>query len=427
MRGVDTPTAEAAGAAAAHVQAFSGRMSAAAGAPRDDEAFADVFDAVFRSMREEAASASRRPGTGRISRSPAAREALRHSPLRPTEKKVAFAHMFGGTDAAQTASAGTVDSSAPPWRISRSGPTQAGAASSGAETTAAEPQRGPLQTFPVSNVPALESVSEGGQQSSAGAVHNLLFEQTPGGKIQTLDFTAIAGAEGQLRGQEAGAENWNGFFVQGAQSTSGGPGSAGGPALYVAAGMNPQEIFLAGDIWNRGSPDELLNPALAVSAEPAEAVSLQALPEQPAPQAVIRAAGVVREQLIDQLVRSVRLLQHDKATEVLVQLKPDFLGRMSVRILVDKHGMTIEIKAGNEAVRQVMQDSLADLQQRLSEKGIAFDQLSVFADTGSNPREEPAWPNEASIVHLEPEEKLAAETPLERAAAVKSGKIDYLA
>jgi flagellar hook-length control protein FliK len=142
---------------------------------------------------------------------------------------------------------------------------------------------------------------------------------------------------------------------------------------------------------------------------------------------MIRAAGVAREQLIDQLVRSVRLLQHDKATEVLVQLKPDFLGRLSVRILVDKHGMTIEIKAGNEAVRQVMQDSLADLQQRLSEKGIAFDQLSVFADTGSNPREEPAWPNEASIVRRESEEKLAAETPLERAPAVKSGKIDYLA
>ena len=191
--------------------------------------------------------------------------------------------------------------------------------------------------------------------------------------------------------------------------------------------MNPQEIFLAGDIWNRGSPDELLNSALAVSAKPADAVSLQALPEQLAPQAVIRVAGVAREQLIDQLVRSVRLLQHDKATEVLVQLKPDFLGRMSVRILVDKHGMTIEIKAGNEAVRQVMQDSLADLQQRLSEKGIAFDQFSIFADTGSNPREEPAWPNEASIVHRESEEKLSAETPLERAPAVKSGKIDYLA
>jgi hypothetical protein len=329
--------------------------------------------------------------------------------------------MFGGTDAAQTASAGTVDSSAPPWRISRSGSMQTGAASSGAETTAAEPQRGPLQTSPASNAPALESVPEGGQQSSAGAVHNLLFEQTPGGKTPTLDFTAIAGAEGRLWGQEAGAENWNGFFAQGAQSTSGGPGSAAGPALYVAAGMNPQEIFLAGDIWNRGSPDELLNSALAVSAKPAEAVSL------PAPQAMIRAAGVAREQLIDQLVRSVRLLQHDKATEVLVQLKPDFLGRLSVRILVDKHGMTIEIKAGNEAVRQVMQDSLADLQQRLSEKGIAFDQLSVFADTGSNPREEPAWPNEAFIVHRESEEKLAAETPLERAPAVKSGKIDYLA
>ena len=422
MRGVDTPTAEAAGAAAVHVQALSG-----AGAPRDDGAFAGVFDAVFRSMREEAASASRRPGTGIISRSQAAREALRHSPLRPKEREVAFARMFGGTDATQTGSAGTVDSSAPPWRISRSGPTQADAASSGAEITAPEPQRGSPQTSPASNALALEWVPEGGQQSSAGAVHNLLFEQTPEGKIQTLDFTAIAGAKGQLWGQEAGAENWNALFVRGAQSTPGGPGSAGGPALYVAAGVNPQEIFLAGDIWSRGSPDELLNPAHVVSAEPADAVSPQALPEQLAPQAVIRAAGVAREQLIDQLVRSVRLLQHDKATEVLVQLKPDFLGRVSVRILVDKHGMTIEIKAGNEAVRQVMQDSLADLQQRLSEKGIAFDQLSVFADTGSNPRGEPAWPNEASTVRREPEEKLAAEMPLERVPSVKSGKIDYLA
>jgi flagellar hook-length control protein FliK len=122
------------------------------------------------------------------------------------------------------------------------------------------------------------------------------------------------------------------------------------------------------------------------------------------------------------------MAQHNEATEIVVHLKPDFLGRLSIRVLADDHVMRVEIRADNEAVRQVMQDSLADLQQRLSEKGFAFDQFNVLSDAGSNPQREPQWelgglPVPLSNAASRPFE----ESPVEAVAPTANGVIDIFA
>jgi len=85
--------------------------------------------------------------------------------------------------------------------------------------------------------------------------------------------------------------------------------------------------------------------------------------------------------------------------------------------------MRVEIRAENEMVRQVMQNNLADLQQRLSEQGLAFDQLNIFAETGSHSQKEPAEPLDAAVIGLETEPEIAAEP----AQSAGGGRINYLA
>ncbi|RJP14976.1 MAG: flagellar hook-length control protein FliK [Candidatus Abyssobacteria bacterium SURF_5] len=92
------------------------------------------------------------------------------------------------------------------------------------------------------------------------------------------------------------------------------------------------------------------------------------------------------DSLVEQIVQGARLVQHSGASELHVYLKPEFLGKLSIKVLSDLHGIRMEIRAENETVRQIMQDNLGDLQQRLANKGIALDHLALFSGSDSPPR-----------------------------------------
>ena len=111
-----------------------------------------------------------------------------------------------------------------------------------------------------------------------------------------------------------------------------------------------------------------------------------------------------------------------------MQLKPESLGRLSIRVLADDQGMRVEIRAENEAVRQVLADNLADLQQRLSEKGLTFDQFNLFAELGSHSRRESdrsldAPPADTKAAEEDSREAVSVET----ASLAPSSVIDYFA
>lgn len=102
--------------------------------------------------------------------------------------------------------------------------------------------------------------------------------------------------------------------------------------------------------------------------------------------------AVQMEHVVDQIVQSVRLSQRADTTELHVQLKPDFLGRLSIRISSDLHGLRMEIKAENDMVRQIMQDNMAGLHQQLANKGIVLDHMAFLTDPGWTNRRQPERP-----------------------------------
>ena len=147
----------------------------------------------------------------------------------------------------------------------------------------------------------------------------------------------------------------------------------------------------------------------------------------PAQAGVVQGIGLAYEDLADQLIQGVRIAQSSKSTEVLVRLKPDFLGRLTIRVLADEHGMRLEIRAENEAVRQVMQDNLADLEQRLAEKGLELSQFNILADTGRRSHQEEEWSFRPSHSPHGTETEDSFEREGMQLTLTKRGIIDYLA
>ncbi len=152
--------------------------------------------------------------------------------------------------------------------------------------------------------------------------------------------------------------------------------------------------------------------------------SLSGMPAQPG---MVQGTGLAYADLADQLIQGVRIAQSSESTEVLVRLKPDFLGRLTIRVLADEHGMRLEIRAENEAVRQVMQDNLADLERRLAEKGLELSQFTILADTGRRSHREEEWSFGPSQAQYETETQDSFETKEMQLLLTKKGIIDYLA
>ncbi len=186
--------------------------------------------------------------------------------------------------------------------------------------------------------------------------------------------------------------------------------------------------FSFANLLEGGEPDGNANPGPGVLPETLLPDAFaRAMAEQPPNRVAAPVAAVGGGRLIDGLVQGVQMAQRGEATEVVVQLKPEFLGKLSIRVLADDHGMRVEIRAESEMVRQVMQDNLADLQQRLSEKGLAFDQMNVSAETGEHSRKEQAQWARAPAIGREAEPEIAANVVAQPAPLSVSGKIDYLA
>jgi hypothetical protein len=149
--------------------------------------------------------------------------------------------------------------------------------------------------------------------------------------------------------------------------------------LFAAAGPSPGSGFTDGASQNHAGAEN------ALVAAPGPAGGEQ---QSPAPLAIQPSMRTVDADLLaEQIVQRVRLAQNGEATELHVSLKPEFLGKLSIKVASDMHGIRMEIKAENEMVRQIMQDSLPDLQQRLADKGIMLNHLALFADSGSTSRQ----------------------------------------
>lgn len=113
---------------------------------------------------------------------------------------------------------------------------------------------------------------------------------------------------------------------------------------------------------------------------PAEARTLAQVIAQP------RLEGVV-----DQVARGFRFSLENGRSEVTLQLKPESLGAIRMRLAVEQGVVHAVIEVENAEVQRVLEKSLHTLGDRLAEQGYRLDRAQITIDNSSAGRQAPIW------------------------------------
>jgi len=160
------------------------------------------------------------------------------------------------------------------------------------------------------------------------------------------------------------------------------PGLADAPSLSVpresvTAGEEPEAVPPASPRAIDATRAAHSYLAVAVDA-PRQAPAAAARADVPAPPT---APG--EPELPDQIVQSLRLHATTGGGEARVQLRPEYLGELTVRVVVEDGVVTARLEAERPAVRDWIERHEVMLRQALGEHGLTLDVLSV-SERGSS-------------------------------------------
>ncbi|WZL74844.1 flagellar hook-length control protein FliK [Clostridiaceae bacterium 35-E11] len=81
--------------------------------------------------------------------------------------------------------------------------------------------------------------------------------------------------------------------------------------------------------------------------------------------------------ILEQVAEKAEIFVGEKNSEMFLQLKPDHLGKLSMKIAVEKGIVIANIVAENQAVKEVLESNFNILKDALNEKGFGIQELNV--------------------------------------------------
>ncbi len=88
-------------------------------------------------------------------------------------------------------------------------------------------------------------------------------------------------------------------------------------------------------------------------------------------------------QTVLDLVDSMSVKAQGGATEFEITLKPEHLGKLSIKLTQDADGLKAEIKAADATVKTLLENELSSLQTMLKEKGVEIHRINVAYEAGA--------------------------------------------
>lgn len=282
---------------------------------------------------------------------------------------VTEAPLTGRTDAAAMADT--------PQQAQVSGTAQLTARANQAQTSLAE-AFGPLQGWTASSQTQQSAVqtaqtTQAAQGAAALAQAGMKTGETAEQTVQVSDFADLLGTEVQVDGSAP---------VQPVTAQD------GGSALFQ---QSPQQSFaqLPGEEMpqtasaapEKGQAAESAEPGTSATAAPGLLSFSQTLDAtsgatSAAPQAMPQTDYEIPKQIVDQ----ARLIQRGQDTEMVIHLKPDHLGDLTLRVSVGTDGaVNASFHSNNAEVRTIIENSLVQLKQELNNQGIKVDNVGVYA------------------------------------------------
>jgi flagellar hook-length control protein FliK len=185
---------------------------------------------------------------------------------------------------------------------------------------------------------------------------------------------------------------------------------------------------------NRPTESNVLPTASNTPTAPTEVEAAEVTPtESPRSSETVRDEFNIRRQIVDQ----ARLIRRGADTEMVIRLKPEHLGDLTLRVSVTSSGaVNASFHSDNAQVRMIIENSLVQLKQELADQGIKVDKVEVYTGLadGHMPQGQgqQAWQQNASggrarnfgADRLEFEETAEGLTPVSRDSDLTEG-VDY--
>lgn len=100
------------------------------------------------------------------------------------------------------------------------------------------------------------------------------------------------------------------------------------------------------------------------------------------------------EKVLTQLIHRASVFVREGSSEMRLQLIPESLGRVTMRIAVEHGNVTARFTVANEQVKNLIEAQLPQLRQALEEQGLHMDSFSVSCQLGG---EERPWPGQEQV------------------------------
>lgn len=114
----------------------------------------------------------------------------------------------------------------------------------------------------------------------------------------------------------------------------------------------------------------------ALSAKQQSAVAQQSAPVQETP------PQLAKYDIPGQIVEHARLIKNTEDTQMVIKLRPEHLGELTLKVTVEKGVVSATFHSDNIQVRAALENSLMQLKQELTNQGIKVDNVGVYAGLG---------------------------------------------
>ena len=236
----------------------------------------------------------------------------------------------------------------------------------------------PLLSDAVQSAPSPQAVVQTMQVGQTVAAQTAgTAAQTPERIVQVSDFANLFGTQIQVDGaqpvQPAAAamqpDDGGSLLQQGQQQSlaqSFGQGT-GLPQLPEEVALDKAPAQQTTDASAMGATGVMTFSQTLAQAEPAAAAAPQVMPQTD---------YEVTRQIVDQ----ARLIQRGQDTEMVIHLKPEHLGDLTLRVSVGTDGaVNASFHSNNAEVRTIIENTLVQLRQELNNQGLKVDNVGVYA------------------------------------------------
>lgn len=86
--------------------------------------------------------------------------------------------------------------------------------------------------------------------------------------------------------------------------------------------------------------------------------------------------------VINQIVEHARLIKSPEASEMVIKLKPEHLGELTLKVAVDQGVVSATFHTNNNEVRGIIESSVQQLRQDMSQQGLKVEYVGVYAGLG---------------------------------------------